>query len=106
MPARALTVLLLLGVIVVPSSATAAPAPAPAPAPHTTTGANARAWGPPLDGALTVTRPFERLPHPYAAGHRGVDLLGTPARAFRETPAIVPAVRVRDFSLTSLADAV
>ena len=76
MPARALTVLLLLGVIVVPSSATAAPAPAPAPAPHTTTGANAGAWGPPLDGALTVTRPFERLPHPYAAGHRGVDLQG------------------------------
>jgi murein DD-endopeptidase MepM/ murein hydrolase activator NlpD len=35
-------------------------------------------WTAPLDGDLAVTRPFERLPHPYAAGHRGVDLQGAP----------------------------
>lgn len=37
------------------------------------------AWGAPLDGELTVTRAFDRLPHPYAAGHRGVDLAGAPS---------------------------
>ena len=31
-------------------------------------------WTAPLDGDPAVTRPFERLPHRYAAGHRGVDL--------------------------------
>ncbi len=31
-----------------------------------------------MDGDLTVTRPFDPLPHPFAAGHRGVDLQGAP----------------------------
>jgi murein DD-endopeptidase MepM/ murein hydrolase activator NlpD len=31
-----------------------------------------------MGGDLTVTRPFESPPHPFAAGHRGVDLVGTP----------------------------
>ena len=34
-------------------------------------------WTAPLPGAA-VTRPFDVLPHRYAAGHRGVDLAGTP----------------------------
>ena len=34
-------------------------------------------WAAPLAGAA-VTRPFDVLPHRYAAGHRGVDLAGAP----------------------------
>jgi murein DD-endopeptidase MepM/ murein hydrolase activator NlpD len=34
-------------------------------------------WAPPLP-PLAVTRPFDELPHRYAAGHRGVDLAGAP----------------------------
>ena len=36
------------------------------------------AWAAPVPGQVVVTRPFEPLPHPYAAGHRGVDLRGFP----------------------------
>jgi murein DD-endopeptidase MepM/ murein hydrolase activator NlpD len=35
-------------------------------------------WTRPLPGNPSVTRPFEPPPHPYGAGHRGVDLAGTP----------------------------
>ena len=35
-------------------------------------------WSPPMDGDLSVTRPFEHLPHRFAAGHRGADLRGAP----------------------------
>jgi murein DD-endopeptidase MepM/ murein hydrolase activator NlpD len=31
-----------------------------------------------MDGGLAVTRPFEELPHRFAAGHRGVDMRGSP----------------------------
>ena len=34
-------------------------------------------WAAPLPGAA-VTRPFDVLPHRYAAGHRGVDLAAAP----------------------------
>jgi murein DD-endopeptidase MepM/ murein hydrolase activator NlpD len=34
-------------------------------------------WSAPLPG-VDVTRPFDVLPHRYAAGHRGVDLAGAP----------------------------
>ncbi len=34
-------------------------------------------WTAPLPGAA-VTRPFDVLPHRFAAGHRGVDLAGAP----------------------------
>jgi murein DD-endopeptidase MepM/ murein hydrolase activator NlpD len=34
-------------------------------------------WSAPLPG-VHVTRPFDVLPHRYAAGHRGVDLAGAP----------------------------
>jgi murein DD-endopeptidase MepM/ murein hydrolase activator NlpD len=37
-------------------------------------------WGRPLSGEPVVTRPFDPPPTPYAAGHRGVDLAGTPGR--------------------------
>jgi len=35
-----------------------------------------------------------------------VDVMGPPVRVFQSMPTMAPAVRVRDFSLTSLADAV
>ncbi|WP_155858880.1 M23 family metallopeptidase [Candidatus Blastococcus massiliensis] len=43
------------------------------PAAVTATGPGS-AWSPPLGGEPVVTRPFQRPPGPYAAGHRGVDL--------------------------------
>jgi murein DD-endopeptidase MepM/ murein hydrolase activator NlpD len=42
--------------------------------------AAASAWQAPLV-PVVVTRHFERPPTPYAAGHRGVDLRGTPGEA-------------------------
>jgi murein DD-endopeptidase MepM/ murein hydrolase activator NlpD len=48
-----------------------------------TTAASATAaagWSAPLR-PLTVTRPFEPPPNPYAAGHRGVDLAGAAGQA-------------------------
>jgi murein DD-endopeptidase MepM/ murein hydrolase activator NlpD len=66
-----LPVLIVLAATFAPEVATAGPAPtAAAQTPET--------WIPPMDGELMVTRPFDRLPHPFAAGHRGVDLQGTP----------------------------
>ena len=65
-------VLLVLAVLVVTPVRAAALPSRPA-------GTPGGGWTAPLDGALTVTRPFEQLPHPYAAGHRGTDLAGTPA---------------------------
>ena len=64
MRARLLTLLLMIAAgLAVPSAAVAEP---PVP------------WGLPLPGGLPVTRPFEAPPHPYAAGHRGADLRGSP----------------------------
>jgi murein DD-endopeptidase MepM/ murein hydrolase activator NlpD len=54
-----------------------APLPAAAEPPPLTVPATAL-WTSPMDGHLTVTRPFEQLPHRFAAGHRGVDLHGRP----------------------------
>ena len=68
MRARVLA-LLLLSLVLLPVSAAAEPAPVRA----------GGVWSAPLDGDPTVTRPFETLPHPYAAGHRGADLAGTPS---------------------------
>ena len=39
-------------------------------------------WSSPLPGAA-LTRPFDDLPHRYAAGHRGVDLAGAPGAPVR-----------------------
>ena len=65
---RAAAVLLSLVLLVlVPAGAVAEPA-APVPA---------GLWSAPLPDPA-VTRPFDDLPHRYAAGHRGVDLAGAP----------------------------
>jgi murein DD-endopeptidase MepM/ murein hydrolase activator NlpD len=65
-----LPVLIVVAAAFTPAAATAGPEPSAAQATGT--------WNPPMDGELMVTRPFDRLPHPFAAGHRGVDLRGTP----------------------------
>jgi murein DD-endopeptidase MepM/ murein hydrolase activator NlpD len=65
---RLLVVLAICVCLVAPGSAVAEPAP-PAPA---------ALWTWPLAGSPPVTRSFEPPPHPYAAGHRGVDLAGSP----------------------------
>jgi murein DD-endopeptidase MepM/ murein hydrolase activator NlpD len=71
MRARLLTLLLLLAAgLLIPATAVAEPA-APASTP----------WSPPLAADPEVTRPFAAPPHPYAAGHRGVDLRGSPGAA-------------------------
>jgi len=70
----ALPFLLLAAVAVTPLPAVAGPVrPMPA-APARV----AALWTSPVPGPR-VTRPFESLPNPYTAGHRGVDLAGSPA---------------------------
>jgi murein DD-endopeptidase MepM/ murein hydrolase activator NlpD len=69
---RLLAVLLAVGLLTGPA-AHAAPPPAPPPAPAAVPGS---LWGWPMTGTPTVSRAFDTLPSPYAAGHRGVDLLG------------------------------
>jgi murein DD-endopeptidase MepM/ murein hydrolase activator NlpD len=49
-----------------------------APAPVASGAPPSALWGLPLAGEPVVTRPFDRPPTPYAAGHRGVDLAGVP----------------------------
>jgi murein DD-endopeptidase MepM/ murein hydrolase activator NlpD len=52
------------------------PLPATAEAPRPAAAVTAP-WVAPVDGPV-VTRPFDPPPDPFAAGHRGVDLGGTP----------------------------
>jgi murein DD-endopeptidase MepM/ murein hydrolase activator NlpD len=59
--------------IVLPAWLGAVPAAADQPAPVVVA-----LWTAPLGGDLAVTRPFDPPPDPFAAGHRGVDLGGTP----------------------------
>ncbi len=75
-----LLALVLLGATVVfmPVQATAEPSMTTARAPAPALAPDRALWRPPVDGDLTVTRPFEDLPHRFAPGHRGVDLRGTP----------------------------
>jgi murein DD-endopeptidase MepM/ murein hydrolase activator NlpD len=75
---RLLAVLLLVPVLAFAPVAAGAESPADPAGPAASSGPVAAVWGPPLDGELTVTRPFEPLTHPFAAGHRGADLRGTP----------------------------
>ena len=63
----AAAVVVLLACFVAPPDAVADPLPVTASV----------LWDAPLPEAA-VTRPFEALPHRYAAGHRGVDLAGAP----------------------------
>jgi murein DD-endopeptidase MepM/ murein hydrolase activator NlpD len=70
---RLLARLLALAILVAPVEASAGSRPTPPPpAPA----ASPALWRLPLAGPPTVTRPFDAPPHPYAAGHRGVDLAG------------------------------
>jgi murein DD-endopeptidase MepM/ murein hydrolase activator NlpD len=66
-----LPLLIALAAPLAPVPAAAAPAPV---VPSVTTAL----WVPPLGGDLSVSRPFDPPPDPFAAGHRGVDLGGTP----------------------------
>ena len=64
-----LPLLIVLSAVLGPSSAGAEPGP-PVP--------TVALWSAPLDGDWVVTRPFDPPPSQFAAGHRGVDLGGTP----------------------------
>ncbi len=52
------------------------PAPDPTPTSSPSSERPAPVWTLPVPGSPLVTRPFQPPPHPYAAGHRGVDLAG------------------------------
>ncbi|GAB3361957.1 murein hydrolase activator EnvC family protein [Modestobacter lapidis] len=69
---RVLVVALVVGLLSGPAARAAPPAAAP---PEPLAPATSR-WGWPLAGSPTVSRAFDAPPTPYAAGHRGVDLLG------------------------------
>ena len=71
MPTRLLPLLLALALVMAPVAASAEPPTAPPPP---TPSAPTTRWTLPLTGPPAVTRPFDAPPHPYAAGHRGVDL--------------------------------
>ena len=65
-----LPLLLVVCAVIVPSSAAAERVPAVV--------SPVALWSAPLDGDPAVTRPFDPPPSQFAAGHRGVDLGGTP----------------------------
>ena len=68
---RAVVLILVTVVwVLAPVGALAEPAVPPAPVP----------WAAPLP-SVDLTRPFDVLPHRFAAGHRGVDLAGAPGAA-------------------------
>jgi murein DD-endopeptidase MepM/ murein hydrolase activator NlpD len=74
---RVLVIVLVAVLLSGPGASAAPPAPAPvAPAPVAPAPVALALWGWPLPGQPVVARPFEPPPTPYAAGHRGVDLLG------------------------------
>lgn len=68
--------LLLLALILLPAPIGTAPALAQ---PHDAGGAHAAPWQWPLSPIPAVTRYYD-LPHPYAAGHRGIDLDAAPGQ--------------------------
>jgi murein DD-endopeptidase MepM/ murein hydrolase activator NlpD len=68
-PRGLLPLLIVLAAVLAPSSAVAEPVPSVP---------RVALWSAPLGGELTVTRPFDPPPSQFAAGHRGVDLGGTP----------------------------
>jgi murein DD-endopeptidase MepM/ murein hydrolase activator NlpD len=75
---RLLAALLTASALFAPPAAHAGPAPAASPE------APVALWTLPVDGPSAVVRRFEPPPHPYGAGHRGVDLaaaVGTPVLA-------------------------
>jgi murein DD-endopeptidase MepM/ murein hydrolase activator NlpD len=75
---RLLAALLTASALFAPPAAHAGPAPAASPE------APVALWTLPVAGPSAVVRRFEPPPHPYGAGHRGVDLaaaVGTPVLA-------------------------
>ncbi|MQA35496.1 peptidoglycan DD-metalloendopeptidase family protein [Modestobacter roseus] len=62
---------MLCAALLGPAAGAATPAPPPPSSP-----APSGVWGWPFPGAPEVSRAFDPPPTPYAAGHRGVDLLG------------------------------
>ncbi|MGH2179960.1 hypothetical protein, partial [Enterococcus faecalis] len=72
-PVRPLLVVVLVLALLSGPASRAAPPPVPPPVPAAVP---APLWGWPLAGVPAVTRRFDAPPTPYAAGHRGVDLLG------------------------------
>jgi murein DD-endopeptidase MepM/ murein hydrolase activator NlpD len=68
--------LLIAAVAVLAGPGLLVPAAAAPPAAVAPPGAVPALWGWPLAGSPTVSRPFDAPPTPYAAGHRGADLLG------------------------------
>ncbi|WP_324273887.1 M23 family metallopeptidase [Blastococcus brunescens] len=80
-PRAVVLAVLCAGLALLPAAAAAGPArPTSAPAAPAAPAAPESLWEPPLRGDLAVTRPFDQLPHPYAAGHRGADLTGRPGQ--------------------------
>ncbi|MGZ4639035.1 MAG: M23 family metallopeptidase, partial [Actinomycetes bacterium] len=73
-------VVLVMVMVVMPRPASAAPASALASSP---TAPSQAGWGWPLDGPPRPVRGFQPPPQPWLAGHRGVDLLGSPGLAVR-----------------------
>ena len=71
MPRRLFIVLVAVTGVLAANPASAAPEPRPA----------AALWSAPLAGTPTVTRPFDPPTSSYGAGHRGVDLAGTPGES-------------------------
>jgi murein DD-endopeptidase MepM/ murein hydrolase activator NlpD len=76
-PALAVLALAVLTLAALLPVALLAPVPAAADAPPTPVMGATPLWLLPLPGAPVVSRSFEPPPHPYAAGHRGVDLAAT-----------------------------
>ncbi len=64
--------------LLVLATAVLAPLPAAAEPPAPPTAAPSPGWTAPVPGEWVLTRPFEPPPHPFGAGHRGVDLAGSP----------------------------
>ena len=71
---RLVPALLVLAALLTPVTAAADPPPSSPARP-------VALWVLPLGGAPSVGRAFEPPPHPYAAGHRGVDLVAADGAA-------------------------
>lgn len=61
-------------------------------------------WVPPLGKPFVVHKAFQQPPHPYAAGHRGLDLLATAGASIRSptNATVFFAGRVVDRELVTL----
>ena len=79
-----IVVLVMVLMVVMPGPASAASLAQPGSAVASSPAAPSQAgWGWPLDGPPRLVRGFRPPPQPWLAGHRGVDLLGSPGLAVR-----------------------